>query len=397
MNFQKKVDESIIILGGYWKPLSALARVIEEVGEVGELIYQESSQNEYADELSDVFIITTCLANQYCADLNIEYKNLGYTGNIEKLRRMINPNKELISSFINLVNQTGKIARIINHYEGDKKKKEGEENSRLSTELARLHLILFEIAEIKGINIFERISLVLEKNLKRDKGRFDVLSDPTTNFSLKRFNNLVKKTDCIFATSAKVWSAPDFNSAWSIERNLEGTCEVLKRFNKCAESEGLDGLVIEIYGENHGKNISELSVTVNRVLRYLSDKDPTGIHCMEKNILDSKWRFSFGGQTFFITVFAPCYPVNHPRYSHNDNSTFIFLQPEFSFDHHGISSANVKRDAIKEKIRKKFKDNGSAYNVNLVKQNIEVYKYVKPLNIDDSPIEWWKAKQLQYV
>ncbi|KFZ32603.1 hypothetical protein JS44_00080 [Anoxybacillus flavithermus] len=70
----------------------------------------------------------------------------------------------------------------------------------------------------------------------------------------------------------------------------------------------------------------------------------------------------------------------------------MLLQPEFSFDHNGIHAGNPKRELIKEKIRSKFRENGSEYNIDLVRQPLEVYKYVKPINIDDVPVRWWEEK-----
>lgn len=397
LEYQRKVEESITSVGGYWRPLSGLARVMEEIGEVGELIHNNSSRGEINNELADVFIISTCLANQYCANLSLEYKKIGYSGNIIKLMEMIEVEDDILELYIKLVRQAGRLGRIVNHYDGDKRKKEGEENLILSKEIAELHIILFTMAKTLSIDIFESVTEVLVRNSKRDKGRFVTLYDPTTVSSLKRFENIVKSTHCIFATTAKIWSSPVFNQKFSIEENLKLSCEVLSRFNRCAEYEGLDGFVIEILGHEYGDSIQNLSKTVNKVLRYLSDNDPSAVNCMNENIIDPKWRFSFGGVTFFITTFAPCYPINHPRYSHNDGSTFIFLQPEFSFDHHGIHRENPKRESIKERVRENFKKNNSEYNVSLVQQNIEVYKYVKPIHKDEPPIAWWETRQLQHI
>jgi NTP pyrophosphatase (non-canonical NTP hydrolase) len=65
---QQKIDQMIIHLGGYWRPLSGLARLLEEVGEVGGALYDED-EAALVEELLDVFVISTCLANQYAIEL----------------------------------------------------------------------------------------------------------------------------------------------------------------------------------------------------------------------------------------------------------------------------------------------------------------------------------------
>lgn len=51
----------------------------EEVGELAELlITKEKDPDTIGGELADVFIITTCLANQFATDLTGEYEKLVY-------------------------------------------------------------------------------------------------------------------------------------------------------------------------------------------------------------------------------------------------------------------------------------------------------------------------------
>ena len=72
--YQKIVDEWIQDVGvRYYSELTNLAELMEEVGEVARIIsreygdqsFKESDKNyELADELSDVFFVLVCLANQ---------------------------------------------------------------------------------------------------------------------------------------------------------------------------------------------------------------------------------------------------------------------------------------------------------------------------------------------
>ncbi len=81
-SIQKKVDEWIHTYGGgYWDPLSMLAALIEEVGELArEINYQQGYKPKKSndrtlnidEEISDVFFALICLANYYKIDLNSE-------------------------------------------------------------------------------------------------------------------------------------------------------------------------------------------------------------------------------------------------------------------------------------------------------------------------------------
>ncbi|PIC05932.1 hypothetical protein CS060_02705 [Anoxybacillus flavithermus] len=372
-----------------------MARLSEEVGEVAEEIRGNGEDGNLIKELSDVFIISTCLANQYCVNLDEEFANMGYCSNTNKLYDSIPECCDITESFLNVSVQLSKISRILNHYEGDKVRKKGESASRVSTEIAKLHVLLVSISKSLKGDLFEEVDQVLQKSLSRDKGRFGYFQDPTTSLTIQRFKKVAEKTSCIFSSRSKIWGSYSFIESMSLEENLEKNLKLLERFNRVAPFEGLDGFVIEAYGKGYGDTLENLSYTLKRVLKYLSDNDPAKAHCMNQNILKPDWRFSFGDQTFFITTFAPCYPEKHPRYSYNPFSTFIFLQPEFSFDHHGIHSGNAKRESIKEIIRKKFRENGSEYNIDLVRQPLEAYKYVKPINVDDAPVKWWEKEVVQ--
>lgn len=83
-------------------------------------------------------------------------------------------------------------------------RKENEKIMKLSSEIAKTHILVYSIAKAFNIDISSKIQRVLEKNLLRDKNRFGYFEDPTTAESLVRFQKIVQKTHCIFATSAKV-------------------------------------------------------------------------------------------------------------------------------------------------------------------------------------------------
>jgi len=76
-DLQLRVDEFIKKHGGYWSPLSMLAALIEEVGELAKEInlmeISKSGKSELshniAIELGDVFFALICIANYFNVDL----------------------------------------------------------------------------------------------------------------------------------------------------------------------------------------------------------------------------------------------------------------------------------------------------------------------------------------
>ena len=82
---QKKVDKWIKNHGvRYFDPMTNLAQLTEEVGEVARIIsrkYGEQSpkttdkKKDLAEELSDVLFVVICIANQTGCDLQKAFKN----------------------------------------------------------------------------------------------------------------------------------------------------------------------------------------------------------------------------------------------------------------------------------------------------------------------------------
>lgn len=93
-DIQKKVDDVISSMGGYWEPLAMLAALLEEIGELSREITHnlgikpkklqglEKSEisppikqksifeNSLSEELGDTLFALICLANYYKIDLN---------------------------------------------------------------------------------------------------------------------------------------------------------------------------------------------------------------------------------------------------------------------------------------------------------------------------------------
>lgn len=77
---QRQVDDWITTLGvRYFDPLTNLAQLVEEVGEVARVLSRTAGEQSVRqgqtlpsldDELADVLFVVTCLANQHGIDLD---------------------------------------------------------------------------------------------------------------------------------------------------------------------------------------------------------------------------------------------------------------------------------------------------------------------------------------
>ncbi|WP_457557416.1 nucleotide pyrophosphohydrolase [Candidatus Harpocratesius sp.] len=85
---QQQVDLLIKNFGGYWPPLSMLASVIEEVGEISRELnafegFKPKKQNKkylphekLAEELGDALFSLICIANYYQIDLSRAFQRI---------------------------------------------------------------------------------------------------------------------------------------------------------------------------------------------------------------------------------------------------------------------------------------------------------------------------------
>ena len=77
---QRQVDEWVVGNGGYWDPMSLLARLAEEVGELAREYNHAFGAKHKKDsdprrgieeELGDLLFILTCMANERGVDLGV--------------------------------------------------------------------------------------------------------------------------------------------------------------------------------------------------------------------------------------------------------------------------------------------------------------------------------------
>lgn len=216
---QQKIDEMILHLGGYWRPLSGLARLLEEVGEVAGAL-RKGTMNELREELLDVLVISTCLANQYAITLRQPD-----TDTIEEASEQL---------YFQIVEEAGEVARILNAYEGDKKLKPNRQGLSLQQHIEQLQRAVLALGTSSGLQLFDSLFALIEEKSSRDFGRFDHTPDPITESSVRTY---------LTYQSGRYWGGIPVKSFERFDRYTERERHI-KRFYRIATIEGLDGFVI---------------------------------------------------------------------------------------------------------------------------------------------------------
>jgi hypothetical protein len=257
-----------------------------------------------------------------------------------------------------------------------------------------------QFANVKGIAlvaIMAAVGVVLAglfvlARKTRHQRKVKTLSGRTRRPAVPReFESLRRSTRCPFARAARLVGC-SLAGRGTLDRRIRRLVPFLLRMTNEGREKRLDGFILQVPSQGFATDLGTFSKTVNRTLRVLATHDPTGGDCFAtRDVVADDWQFSFNGTRFFVTTFAPFYGPWHSRYSGRKDSAFIYFQPEYSFDHHGISAANPDRERLKERVRRAFKEGGVGYSIALVRQPIEAYKYVKPLKVGDPPVEWWNA------
>jgi len=225
--------------------------------------------------------------------------------------------------------------------------------------------------------------------------------DPGRCGALERFEPVVRGSRCLFARSAQLWGSREYDSARTVEANVQASAPTLLQFLLRGEEERLDGFLFEIRNVA-ATDIHEVGEAVRRVLACLAQLDPAGEDCMGKSYIHtSAWHFTFAKVPIFITTFAPCYPRNHCRFSYGSpkDSVFVLLQPEYSFLHHGLvhdrpTTNWEKPQDMRDRIRVSFRQAGQEYVIPPSVSYPVVEHIVKPLGHCSTarPLPWFRHR-----
>jgi NTP pyrophosphatase (non-canonical NTP hydrolase) len=232
---QERVRETMRSAGGYWRPLAAVARLLEELGELGESLAARVDSAEHASELADLWIITAALADQFLSEVAEPGSQLGPQSS---------QGPETRDLYVELVLAAGQIARIVNYYDGPKTPRTLDGWTSLGQAVADLHRALADIARAEGVDLREAVADKLRAIPVRDAGRFSAIHhDPRTAACLERFRLSPALARWPEIERAKLWGAPEW-TADSPAANVAAMAPALVSFTKAAPLESLDGFVI---------------------------------------------------------------------------------------------------------------------------------------------------------
>jgi NTP pyrophosphatase (non-canonical NTP hydrolase) len=228
---QELVRETMLRAGGYWRPLAAVARLLEELGELVELLAQgEPSERELAHELADLWIITTALSDQFL-------------GQVAEPRSDARGKLKRAEAVAEAIVAAGEIARVVNYYDGPKTPREPGELPSLAEAVRHFHDALGAVAGSVGVELAGAVAEKIEVIHGRDMERFEqVDGDPSTAACL----SLLRASPALAGNALldlRLWGAP----TWSGSSVREAAAEIepsLRSFTRAARAEDLEGYVI---------------------------------------------------------------------------------------------------------------------------------------------------------
>lgn len=228
---QLLVRETMLQAGGYWRPLAAVARLLEELGELAELLESpQPATDELAAELADLWIITTALADQFL-------------GAVSEPATHGEADTASVRTAGAAIISAGEIARVVNYYDGPKTPRAAAELPSLRKTVPRFHHALGVLAGALGIDLARAVRAKIEVIHGRDMARFArEESDPSTAECLR----LLRDSESLTADPAltmSLWGAPRWRDG-STSENAAAIVPSLLSFARAAVAEGLQGYVI---------------------------------------------------------------------------------------------------------------------------------------------------------
>ena len=208
-----------------------MARLLEELGELVELLEDPApASSELAHELADLWIITTALADQFL-------------GVVAEPQTQTGQGLESTGAAMRAIVAAGRIARVVNYYDGPKTPRSPSDLSSLRQAVPRFHEALGALAGSLGIDLAKAVTEKIEVIHGRDMERFEREdSDPSTATCL----GLLRGSPALAGDPAlelRLWGAPDWTSG-SVSEAAAAMAPSLESFAKAAGPEELQGYVI---------------------------------------------------------------------------------------------------------------------------------------------------------
>ena len=145
-----------------------------------------------------------------------------------------------------------------------------------------------------------------------------------------------------------------------------------------------------------GKSSDSLASALHAFLTELSARDPDRssrsslLQMRTTGQVERKWDFTYRGEKFFLTTFAPCYNPGSGRSTCGVDKTFIMMQPHHSFDR-ALPRDLEKRKEVHKLIKEAFARDGKEYQEEHGGQPLSnAAKYIKA-NANEL-ILWWTVE-----
>ncbi|MGL6102494.1 MAG: nucleotide pyrophosphohydrolase, partial [Exiguobacterium acetylicum] len=167
--------------------------------------------------------------------------------------------------------------------------------------LARLQRELFRLARPLQLDLLTEIDRTNEKNLKRDKTRFALTRDPITEETIDHFRSAT-------GSEVRLWGAPVYEENQTIEDNMEAALPSLRRFIRCAPTEGIEAFVFEAPMER-SRSLVEVKELADEMGRLIKERTP----------------LDFKNSPYRLEVFAPQLGPISPYHAEDDHRMFLVL------------------------------------------------------------------------
>lgn len=312
---RERVRTVIGEVGGYWRPLAGAARLQEELGELAELLVSGSgSVDELAAELADLWIISTALADQF----------LGSVAEPDSTAPRAVASAEQLSR---LVVAAGRIARIVNHYDGPKTPHSFDGWISLEDAVAEFHCNLEDVARAHDVNLADAVKAKLDAIPTRDAGRFgETRHDPSTAAALDSFrapytSGSVSPADRLGRgdRALRLWGSPELPSG-SPDVDVEAIVRDLIMLTKAAPWEQIDGYLICAPTLTSTMLLEQwLAGLLSEIAQHDPGNERPHIHIDG----DTHRSLSFNGLMLTAEPFSPLYPPLDSR--HLASGTFLLL------------------------------------------------------------------------
>jgi NTP pyrophosphatase (non-canonical NTP hydrolase) len=298
-------------MGGYWRPLAAVARLLEELGELAEslaaadLASPAQDGDELASELADLWIITAALADQFLGEVTEPgAPEAGTHPGEDRDVRGPGAGRDQLGE---LVAAAGQIARIVNYYDGPKTPRSLAGWPSLNDAVAELHRVLTGAARVHDVDLGAAVADKLRAIPVRDVGRFARAEhDPSTAPSLAQFRLIGTTAWAELIGQARLWGAPEW-CAQSLAANVAAIVPTLTTFTRAAVRERLEGYVITGPALESAELLGDWA---HAVLSQLAKQDP-GLESQARATAEdpaAEGRFTFNGMRLSVTIFSDLHP-----------------------------------------------------------------------------------------